>query len=54
VLNEKDTVTVIAQLPTSVDLATADLQLRNGVLKVRLCRRSRKGTEVGSGDGHQR
>jgi hypothetical protein len=54
VLNEKDGVTVIAQLPTSVDLATADLQLRNGVLKVRLCRRSRKGTEVGSGDGHQR
>ena len=36
VFNEKDSVTVIAQLPTSVDLAQADIQFRNGILRVKL------------------
>ena len=36
VFNEKDSVTVIAQLPTSVDLAQADIQFKNGILKVKL------------------
>lgn len=34
--NERDSVTVIAQLPTSVEPALTDIQFRNGVLKVRL------------------
>jgi hypothetical protein len=36
VFNEKDSVTVIAQLPTSVDLNHPDIQFKNGILKVRL------------------
>ena len=36
VFNEKDSVTVIAELPTSVDLAQADIQFKNGILKVKL------------------
>lgn len=36
VFNEKDGVTVIAQLPTSVDLAQHELWYKNGILKVRL------------------
>jgi len=36
VFNEKDSVTVIAQLPTSVDPGHTDIQFKNGILKVRL------------------
>jgi len=36
VFSEKDGVTVIAQLPTSVDLAQHELWYKNGILKVRL------------------
>lgn len=36
VFNEKDSVTVIAQLPTSVDFDHTDIQFRNGILKVKL------------------
>ncbi len=35
VFNEKDSVIVIAQLPTSVNLTEPDIQFRNGVLKVK-------------------
>jgi hypothetical protein len=36
IFNEKDTVTVIAQLPTSVDPARSEIEFRNGILKVTL------------------
>lgn len=36
VFNEKDGIAVIAQLPTSVDLAQHELWYKNGILKVRL------------------
>lgn len=36
VFNDKDRVTVITQLPTSADAAHPDIQLKNGVLKLRL------------------
>jgi hypothetical protein len=36
VFNEKDGVTVIAQLPTSADLKRTDIQFRNGILKIGL------------------
>lgn len=39
VFNEKDSVTVIAQLPTSVELTHPDIQFKNGILKVRLKKR---------------
>jgi hypothetical protein len=45
--DEKDRVTLIAELPTSVDLAHPELQLKNGVLKVRL---SKKGSDDPSGE----
>ena len=38
VFNERGSITVIAELPTSVDLAHTDIQLKNGILKVRLGR----------------
>jgi HSP20 family molecular chaperone IbpA len=41
VFNEKDSVTVIAQLPTSVDVACTAIQFRNGILKVRLAKQKR-------------
>lgn len=48
VFSEKDSVSVMAQLPTSVDLNQADMQTKNGILKVSLKRRSdgaRRGKE---------
>ncbi len=42
VLNEKNDVMVIAQLPASVDPDDTDIQVRNGLLKVRLGKRSTK------------
>jgi hypothetical protein len=36
VFNEKDSVTVIAEIPTSVDLDQMDVRFRHGILKVRL------------------
>lgn len=41
VFNEKDSITVIAQLPTSVDPAHTDIQFRNGILKVKLKKESK-------------
>lgn len=41
VFNEEDGITVIAQLSTSVDVAHPDIQLKNGVLKLRFCKRSK-------------
>jgi HSP20 family molecular chaperone IbpA len=34
--DEKDGITIIAELPTSVELSQPDVQIRNGILKVRL------------------
>jgi len=45
VFSEKDGVTVIAQLPTSVDLAHADMRVKNGILEVRL--RKKASNEAG-------
>jgi hypothetical protein len=42
VFNERDGVTVIAQLPTSVDLDHTDMQFKNGILRVRLKKRGQK------------
>ena len=36
VFNEKDKVIIIAQLPTPVNITEPDIQVRNGVLKLRL------------------
>ncbi|MDO8442987.1 MAG: hypothetical protein Q7S81_01890 [bacterium] len=36
VFDEKDSVIIIAQLPTSVNLTEPDMQFRNGILKVKL------------------
>jgi len=36
VFNEKDSVTVIAELPTSVNLSQPEIRYKNGVLKIRL------------------
>jgi hypothetical protein len=36
VFNEKDSVTIIAQLPTSVELTHPDIQFKNGILKVKM------------------
>jgi len=47
VFSEKDGVTVIAQLPTSVDLAHADMQFKNGILEVKL--RKKASNEAGEG-----
>ncbi|MBM3142931.1 MAG: hypothetical protein FJ005_07795 [Chloroflexi bacterium] len=47
VFNEKDSITVIAQLPTSVDLADTDIQFKNGILKVRLRRKENDGRGKG-------
>jgi HSP20 family molecular chaperone IbpA len=41
VFNEKDSVIVVAQLPTSVDITGSDVQFRNGILKVRLEKRKK-------------
>jgi HSP20 family molecular chaperone IbpA len=41
VFNEKDSVTVVAQLPTAIDIARADIQFRNGILKVRLAKQEK-------------
>jgi hypothetical protein len=38
VFNDEDGVTVIMQLPTSVDAAHPDIQFKNGVLKLRFCK----------------
>ena len=38
VFNEKDSVIIIAQLPTSVNLTAPDIQFKNGILKVKLKR----------------
>lgn len=41
IFNEKDSVTVIAELPTSVDLASTDIQFKNGILKIKLKKESK-------------
>jgi hypothetical protein len=41
VFNERDSVTIIAELPTSVEPTHPDIQFKNGVLKVRLKKRSK-------------
>lgn len=43
IFNEKDSVTVIAELPTSVDLASTDIQFKNGILKIKLKKESKNG-----------
>ena len=47
VFSEKDGVTVIAQLPTSVDLGHTDIQFKNGILKVRLRKKESNGARRG-------
>jgi hypothetical protein len=42
VFNERDSVTVIAELPTSVEPSHTDIQFKNGILKVRLKKRGQK------------
>jgi hypothetical protein len=42
VFNERDSVTVIAELPTSVDPTQPDIQFKNGILRVRLKKRGQK------------
>jgi hypothetical protein len=39
VFNERDSITVIAELPTSVDPTHPDIQFKNSILKVRLKKR---------------
>ena len=41
VFNERDSVTVIAELPTSVEPAHTDIQFKNGILKVKLKKRGK-------------
>jgi len=47
VLNEKDNVVVIVQLPTSANLAQTDLQLKHGILKITFGKKENNGTGRG-------
>ena len=44
VFNEKDSLSIIAQVPTSVDPAQHEVLYKNGILKVRLGKRMSNGT----------
>ncbi len=44
VFNEKDSVSIVAQVPTSVDPAQREVLYKNGILKVRLGKRMSNGT----------
>jgi hypothetical protein len=50
IFNEKDSVTVIAELPTSVDLASMDIQFKNGILKIKVKKESKNGRHPASQD----
>lgn len=41
VFNEKDSVTVVAQLPAVIDIARSNIQFRNGILKVGLTKQKK-------------
>lgn len=44
IFNEKESISIIAQVPTSVDLAQREVLYKNGILKVRLEKRMSNGT----------
>ena len=44
VFNERDSISIIAQVPTSVDPAQHEVLYKNGILKVRLEKRKSNGT----------
>ena len=44
VFNEKDSVSIVAQVPTSVDPTQREVLYKNGILKVRLEKRKSNGT----------
>ena len=44
VFNEKDSISIIAQVPTSVDPAQHEVLYKNGILKIRLGKRRNNGT----------
>ena len=44
VFNEKDSLSIIAQVPTSVDPTQREVSYKNGILKVRLEKRKSNGT----------
>jgi len=47
VFNEKNGVTIIAQVPTSVDPAQTEIHCKNGILKVRLRKKESSGARRG-------
>lgn len=51
VFNERDSVTVIVGLPTSVEPAHTDIQFKNGILKVRLKKRGKNVKNRSGGNG---
>jgi hypothetical protein len=47
IFNEKDSVTVIAELPTSVEVSQPEIDFRNGILRVKMKKvKSGKSTEI--------
>lgn len=40
IFNEKDNVILIAQLPASVNLATPEIQFKNGILKIKFAKKN--------------
>jgi hypothetical protein len=48
--NNKDSISIIAQVPTSVDPAQREVSYKNGVLKVRLGKRKSNGTGKEKGE----
>jgi hypothetical protein len=53
VFNEKDSVIIIAQLPTSVNLTAPDIQFKNGVLKVKF-KKARVSIKAGFEENNQK
>jgi HSP20 family molecular chaperone IbpA len=49
VFNEKDSISIIAQVPTSVDPAQHEVLYKNGILKIRLGKGKNNGTGKGKG-----
>jgi len=50
VFNEKDSVSIVAQVPTSVDPTQREVLYKNGILKVRLEKRKSNGTGKEKGE----
>ncbi|HUV46435.1 MAG TPA: hypothetical protein VMW45_05150 [Dehalococcoidia bacterium] len=50
VFNEKNGVTIIAQVPTSVDIDQTDIRFKNGILKVRLRKKESNGAKREKGE----